>query len=38
MSLTVAVSQALTLIAAARKEEVWQPLISHSFLGCHPGM
>lgn len=35
MSHTVAVSQALTLFAAGRKEEVWQPLISHPFLERH---
>lgn len=38
MSHTVAVSQALTIVAAARKEEVWQPLISHPFLERHPVM
>lgn len=38
MSHSVAVSQALMLVAAARKEKVWQPLISHPFLERHPVM
>lgn len=35
MSHTVAVSQASTIVAAGRKEEVWQPLISHPSLKRH---